>query len=96
MLCPSPVISIIVSYSRLILIAVYSHLLRESPIAIVSLVRSTIDNVLFLSSRPVVLDQSHQIYWRFLTVGLTLTVWAFELLIGKEEADSFTKDWKVD
>ncbi|KDN37910.1 hypothetical protein K437DRAFT_240439 [Tilletiaria anomala UBC 951] len=62
-------ISIIVSYSRLIMIAVYSHLL--------------------------LLDQSHQIYWRFLTVGITLTLWAFELLIGKEDADAFTREWKI-
>ncbi len=62
-------IQIIVSYSRLIMIAVYSHLL--------------------------LLDQSHQIYWRFLTVGITLTLWAFELLLGKEDADAFTRDWKL-
>ena len=66
---PFTVIQIIVSYSRLIMIAVYSHLL--------------------------LLDQSHQIYWRFLTVGITLTLWAFELLIGKEDADAFTRDWKI-
>ncbi|EPQ32280.1 uncharacterized protein PFL1_00477 [Pseudozyma flocculosa PF-1] len=52
-------ISILVSYSRLILIAVYSHLL--------------------------LLDQKNQIYWRFLTVGLTLTLWGLELVISKED-----------
>ncbi|UZJ51933.1 hypothetical protein CBS101457_001253 [Exobasidium rhododendri] len=52
-------ISLIVSYSRLILIAVYSHLL--------------------------LLDQSHMVYWRFLTVGITLFVWALELILGKDE-----------
>ncbi|PWN47201.1 hypothetical protein IE53DRAFT_262610 [Violaceomyces palustris] len=61
----SAFISIIVSYSRLILIAVYSHLL--------------------------LLDQSHQIYWRFLTVGITLVLWGFELLIGKEDVDVITR-----
>ncbi|SOV03110.1 related to ICE2 - integral ER membrane protein with type-III transmembrane domains [Ustilago sp. UG-2017a] len=52
-------ISILVSYSRLILIAVYSHLL--------------------------LLDQKNQIYWRFLTVGLTLFLWGLEIVISKEE-----------
>ena len=52
-------ISFIVSYSRLILIAVYSHLL--------------------------LLDQKNQIYWRFLTVGLTLLLWGLELVISKED-----------
>ncbi|PWZ02983.1 hypothetical protein BCV70DRAFT_197223 [Testicularia cyperi] len=52
-------ISILVSYSRLVLIAVYSHLL--------------------------LLDQKNQIYWRFLTVGLTLFLWGLELVISKEE-----------
>lgn len=52
-------ISLIVSYSRLILIAVYSHLL--------------------------LLDQSHMVYWRFLTVGITLFVWALELILGKDD-----------
>lgn len=57
------VISILVSYSRLILIAVYSHLL--------------------------LLDQKNQIYWRFLTVGLTLFLWGLEIVISKED-DSVT------
>ena len=52
-------ISILVSYSRLILIAVYSHLL--------------------------LLDQKNQIYWRLLTVGLTLFLWGLEIVISKEE-----------
>ncbi|TKY90088.1 hypothetical protein EX895_000086 [Sporisorium graminicola] len=52
-------ISILVSYSRLILIAVYSHLL--------------------------LLDQKNQIYWRFLTVGLTLVLWGLEIVISKED-----------
>ncbi|SNX81370.1 related to ICE2 - integral ER membrane protein with type-III transmembrane domains [Melanopsichium pennsylvanicum] len=52
-------ISIVVSYSRLILIAVYSHLL--------------------------LLDQANQVYWRFLTVGLTLFLWGLEIVISKEE-----------
>jgi hypothetical protein len=52
-------ISLIVSYSRLILIAVYSHLL--------------------------LLDQSHMVYWRFLTVGITLFVWGLELILGKDD-----------
>ena len=52
-------ISILVSYARLILIAVYSHLL--------------------------LLDQKNQIYWRFLTVGLTLFLWGLEIVISKEE-----------
>ncbi|GAC96631.1 hypothetical protein PHSY_004214 [Pseudozyma hubeiensis SY62] len=62
---PSPpetftsIISILVSYSRLILIAVYSHLL--------------------------LLDQANQIYWRFLTVGLTLILWGLEITISKED-----------
>ncbi|KIS71628.1 uncharacterized protein UMAG_10017 [Mycosarcoma maydis] len=53
------IISILVSYSRLILIAVYSHLL--------------------------LLDQANQIYWRFLTVGLTLVLWGLEITISKED-----------
>ncbi|KAL9937419.1 hypothetical protein V8E36_003828 [Tilletia maclaganii] len=52
-------ISIIISYSRLILIAVYSHLL--------------------------LLDQSHQIYWRFLTIASCLLLWTFEILLGHED-----------
>ncbi|CAD6903772.1 unnamed protein product [Tilletia laevis] len=52
-------ISILISYSRLILIAVYSHLL--------------------------LLDQSHQIYWRFLTIASCLLLWTFEILLGHED-----------
>lgn len=63
-------ISLIVSYARLILIAVYSHLL--------------------------LLDQSHMVYWRFLTVGITLFVWAFELLLGKDDNPdaAFAGSWR--
>lgn len=52
-------ISIVVSYSRLILIAVYSHLL--------------------------LLDQANQIYWRFLTVAITLLLWGLEIVIATED-----------
>ncbi|KAK0525367.1 hypothetical protein OC835_005632 [Tilletia horrida] len=52
-------ISILISYSRLILIAVYSHLL--------------------------LLDQSHQIYWRFLTIASCLLLWTVEILLAEEQ-----------
>lgn len=63
-------ISLIVSYARLILIAVYSHLL--------------------------LLDQSHMVYWRFLTVGITLFIWAFELVLGKDDNPdaAFAGSWR--
>lgn len=63
-------VSLIVSYSRLILIAVYSHLL--------------------------LLDQSHMVYWRFLTVGITLFIWAFELVLGKDDNPdaAFAGSWR--
>lgn len=63
-------VSLIVSYSRLILIAVYSHLL--------------------------LLDQSHMVYWRFLTVGITLFVWALELILGKDDNPdaAFAGSWR--
>lgn len=63
-------VSLIVSYARLILIAVYSHLL--------------------------LLDQSHMVYWRFLTVGITLFIWAFELVLGKDDNPdaAFAGSWR--
>lgn len=79
------VISLIVSYSRLILIAVYSHLLR-------ALCRNLRERGLASNSADLlfpfttlVLDQSHMVYWRFLTVSITLFVWALELILGKDD-----------
>lgn len=46
-------------------------------------------------SHLLLLDQSHQIYWRFLTVAITLALWTAELCFATEGADAFTRDWSL-
>jgi len=53
--------TLVITYSRVILIAVYTHLL-------------------LLES-----EGQHQVYWRWLNILGTITLWGVELIIGKDE-----------
>lgn len=90
--------TVFLSYRRAILIAVYTHLLRASPLPCV---------LFYAFSSPFlrlnadhsgkVLDGGSQTWWRWVNIALLLSVWSLELLLDAEgdDTDSVTR-WKVD
>lgn len=90
-LCSShAVISFIVSYSRLLLIAVYSHLLCECRSSCSLTPCLALTHTHFSLA---VLDQSHMTVHRFLAVGTALTVWSFELILGDDQEAMRSGGW---
>ncbi|TFK41211.1 hypothetical protein BDQ12DRAFT_697094 [Crucibulum laeve] len=47
------------------------------------------------NDRPVMLDHSSQIWWRWMNIFFTLVIWSVELLVSSED-DAVTKEWKID
>ena len=44
-----------------------------------------------------VLDQSSQVWWRWMNIFLTLVIWAVELIVSNEDdVDALGEKWKVD
>lgn len=44
-----------------------------------------------------VLDQSSQVWWRWMNVFLTLVIWSVELVVtGEDDSDPIGKEWKVE
>ena len=76
------VTTVVLSYRRAILIAVYTHLLRE-----------LLDMTWLIS----VLDAGSQTWWRWINIALFLSVWSLELLLDADgdDAESVSR-WKVD
>ena len=75
---------ILLTYRQFIFVTVYTHLLREF--------LCCIPPMCLLISSPV-LDNSSQIWWRWLNIFFTLIMWAVELLVSP---DDDAKGWKVD
>jgi len=76
------VTTVILSYRRAILIAVYTHLLCESRP---------------LSLLMTVLDAGSQTWWRWVNIALFLSVWSLELLLdADEDTESVGSRWKVE
>ena len=43
-----------------------------------------------------VLDQSSQVWWRWMSIFFTLIMWSIELLISSNDGDEVMSKWKVD
>jgi hypothetical protein len=78
----------LLTYRQTIFISVYSNLLRES----LNLIGFPVRELMFVVS---VLDHSSLIWWRWVNVFVTLTLWGMELLLS-DENDLIETKWKVD
>lgn len=77
---------LVLTYRQSIFVTVYSHLLCAC----------NGYNVLHFPDKGfAVLDQSSQIWWRWMNIFFTLVIWSIELLVSGDE-DSVTKEWKIE
>jgi hypothetical protein len=88
--------AVLLAYRQTILIAVYSHLLREC----ITYLRVTERFSLWTSlidvfASPSVLDHSSQVWWRWSNVIFTLSVWAVEIVLAGKDGELVDK-WKVE
>lgn len=77
---------ILLTYRQFIFVTVYSHLLRE--------LSSLPVHPEYSSLHSLVLDHSSQVWWRWVNMFFTLTMWSIEMLVAED--DPVTKEWKVD
>ncbi|KAJ8514709.1 hypothetical protein ONZ45_g7788 [Pleurotus djamor] len=70
---------------------------NDRPTSTLTKILLTYRQFIFISvySHLLLLDHSSQVWWRWLNVFFTLTIWAVELLVSNED-DILAKDWKVD
>jgi hypothetical protein len=76
---------VVLAYRRAILIAVYTHLLRESQ-------RCPI------GTRPddTVLDAGSQTWWRWVNITIFLATWSLELLLEADDDSDSVSRWKME
>lgn len=79
----------LLTYRQTILIAVYSHLLRQSLLFDYFLV------FIHTQISDLVLDHSSQVWWRWANMFFTLGMWALEILLAGEE-DELNDKWKME